>query len=126
MSYRPRKQQGYIALIALLVVAAAGLTIGLSVSLRGIDEVQLSFGTSQAARARSAASACLEEGLERLRRSWADFSTTLSVNGNSCIITVTTTVGSATAVATGTTGIYNHTIQAVVGTDLSVTAWQEE
>lgn len=118
--------QGYVALIALLIVAAAGITIGLAMSLAGIDEIQSSYGASQAVRARSFASACLEDGLERLRRGWASHSGGLSIAGDSCILTTAVSGSSATVTATGTVDIYNHRIQVVVGSDLTVTAWQEE
>ena len=121
-----RQQQGYIALIALLIVAAAGIAIGLSVSLAGLDQIQASYGASQAVRARGLASACLEDGLERLRQDWADYSGGLSIGADSCILTATVSGNSATVTATGTVDIYNHRIQVVVADDLTVTAWLED
>lgn len=123
---RHSQQQGFVALIALLVVAAAGLTIGLTVSLAGIDELQSSYGQSQALKARAVASACVEEGLEQLRRNWANDSRTLSIGPDSCILTTVTSAGSATVAAIGTVGIYQHKIQVTVDSGLEVTAWQEE
>lgn len=126
LNFRRRRQGGYIALVALLVVAAVALTIGIAISLAGIEEIQLSFGKSQAAKAKNLASACLEEGLEHLRKSWADYSTSLSVDGNSCIINIVTSGSSATLTAEGTVDIYTQKVQIQVDNNLEVIAWQEE
>ena len=119
------QQQGYIALIALLIVAAAGITIGLAVSLAGLDQIQASYGASQAVRARGLASACLEDGLLRLRQDWADYNGGLSIGADSCILTATVNGNSATVSATGTVGMYRHRIEVSVSSDLSVSNWQE-
>ena len=119
------QQQGYIALIALLIVAAAGIAIGLSVSLAGLDQIQASYGASQAVRARGLASACLEDGLLRLRQDWADYNGGLSIGADSCILTATVNGNSATVTAIGTVDIYSHQIEVSVGSDLSVSRWQE-
>ena len=89
LSLGPR---GYIALISLLIIAAAGLTIALSVSLTGLGTVQLSLADVQASRAKSLANSCLEDGLERLRLSWNDYSGSLSICGQSFIINFTCSI----------------------------------
>ncbi|OGY47111.1 MAG: hypothetical protein A3J62_02210 [Candidatus Buchananbacteria bacterium RIFCSPHIGHO2_02_FULL_38_8] len=116
---------GYIALVALLIVAAAGLTIGIAVSLRGIEEIQTSFGDSQSAKAKSIANVCIEDGLERLRNNWADYSSSLSVGENSCIISIVTNGNSATLNATGTVDIYSQKIKVEANNNFDVTLWQE-
>jgi hypothetical protein len=121
-----KNQQGYIALLSLLIVVAAGLTIGLTLSLAGIDEMQVSASRSEAARASTIAQACIEEGLERLRESFSNFSTTLSLNGDSCILSVTVSGPSATVAATGTVDTYIQKITMTVDTSLEVTSWIEE
>src|SRR3989344_6534488 len=117
--------RGYIALISLLIIGAAGLTIALSASLTGLGTVQLSLADVQASRARSLANSCLEDGLERLRLSWNDYSGSLSIGGESCIINVTTGSGSATLVATGTVSRYTQKIQISVDSKLAVINWQD-
>ena len=119
-------QQGYIALIALLIVAAVGLTIGIAVSLRGIEEVQLSFSSEQAIKSSSLANTCLEDGLERLRNNWANYSGTLSIDSDSCIISTVVNGSSATITATGTVDIHTQKIQVQVDNNLNVTSWREE
>lgn len=120
------RQSGYIALVALLIIAAAGLVIGVTVSLRGIEEIQLSYGVNRAAEARTAALTCVEDGLQRLQNSFVDYSGSLSINSNSCIIDIVTSGSSATIHATGTADIYYQKIEAVVDTDRTISTWLEE
>lgn len=123
---RQQKQGGYIALIALLIIAAAGLTIGIAVSLSGIEELQSSFGSTQASIAKNLANACIEDGLEKLRNNFVDYSGTLSINLNSCIITIDVSGSNATLTATGFIDTYSQKIQIQVDNNLDVIAWQEE
>lgn len=121
-------QGGYVALMALLIIAATGLTIGLAVSISGIEEVQTSYSVSQAAKSRSLASACIEDGLERLRNDFINYSGSLSIGDNSCIIEIVVTGNQAIINATGTVEIYNQKIQAAVNevnNSLEVISWVE-
>jgi len=119
-------QDGYIALVALLVVVAAGLTVGIAVSLSGIGEIQISHSDSQAARAKSLANACLEEGLEKLRNDWVNYSGSLSIDGNSCIINTVVNGGTATLIAESDVEINTQKIEIQVDNNLNVITWQEE
>ncbi len=119
-------QGGYIALIALLIVVAAGLTIGIAVSLQGIEEIQVSFASIQAASAKSLANSCIEEGLEHLRNNWVNYSGSLSIGGDSCIINTVINGSNATLTANGTVDIYNQKIQIQVDNNLNIISWQEE
>lgn len=121
-----KNQQGYIALIALLIVVAAGLTISLAVSIRGIEEIMISFDTSEAAKAKSLANACIEDGLEQLRNSWSGYSKMLLINDNSCIINTVIDGNNATVAATGTVDIYTQKIKVQVDNNLDVITWQED
>ena len=121
-----KTQQGYIALIALLIIAAAGLTIGITVSLVGLDEVQIGYASTQAAKAKSVTNACIEDGLGRLRNNWANYSGTLSIDSNYCIIKTVVNGSLATVTATGTVDIYNQKIQIQVDNNLDVINWQED
>lgn len=119
------KQQGFVALIALLIVATVGLTVGIALSLRGIEEVQLSYGIGKSAVARQAAMACAEEGLERLRQTWSSVTLSLQGDENSCILQVEVIGGTATVSATGEASGYQHQITVMVDTDRAVQFWQE-
>lgn len=102
------------------------MTIGLAVSLAGIDEIQVSYGKSQAALAKSLANTCLEEGLGRLHKDWADYSAVLPINGNSCIINAGVSGGLASLEATGIAGANYQKIQVQADNNLEIIAWQEE
>ena len=119
-------QGGYIALMALLVIVAAGLTIGIAVSLGGIEEIQLSFIGGRAAAAEILANGCIEEGLERLRHNWANYSGSLSAAGNFCIINTIVSGNNATLTAIGTVDIYSQKIEVQVDNSLEVVSWREE
>lgn len=119
-------QSGYIALVALLVIVSAGLTIGIAVSLSGITEIQVSFGSSQAAKARSLANSCVEEGLERLRTSGSPYTGALSIDTNSCIIKTVINGSNFILYATGTVDIYNQKVEVAVDSNLEVVYWQEK
>ncbi|MDX9892844.1 MAG: hypothetical protein RB292_00330 [Patescibacteria group bacterium] len=125
MNCQKPKSNGYIALVALLIVAAVGLSIGLAVSLGGIDEIQVSYGTSQAVKAKAMANACIEEGLGRLRNNWANYSGSLSIADNSCIIMVMVDGNMALLTATGTVDIYVQKLQVEVDDSLNIIDWQE-
>ena len=126
MNNKFKNQKGYIALISLLVVVAAALTIGIAVSIGAIEEIQVSFGGSRAATAKVLANTCIEDGLERLRNNWANYSGSLSINEDSCIINTAINGSSAILTATGTVDIYKQKIEVQVDNNLDITTWQEE
>lgn len=121
-----KKQQGYISLVALLVIVTAGLTIGITVNLAGLQELQTSLDFSQSRRAQSLAQACVEEGLGRLDSDFSSFSTSLSFGDNSCIIEAVVSGSTAILHATGTVDIYSQKIQVDVDDTLAVSSWQED
>ncbi len=120
-----KSQKGYVALVALLIVAAAALTIGIAVSLRGIEEIQISYSASQAAKAKSLANTCLEEGLERLRNNWASYSGSWPIEESACIIDIVINGSNATLTAVGTVDVYTQKIQIGADNNLNIISWQE-
>ncbi len=119
-----KEQKGFIALVSLLIVATAALTIGIAVSLRGIEEIQMSFDSSQAAKARNLAEACIEEGLEKLRSNWANYSTSLSIGVNSCIINIEADANSAILQSTGVVSGYEQKVRVKVNNNFYVVYWK--
>lgn len=126
MNHQHKQPAGFIALVALLVLAAAGLAIGISISLVGLNELQASLADSQAVEAKALAQTCVEDGLERLRANFTPYSGSLSVGSGSCIIEIVVTGSAAVIHATGTVDVYNQKITVDVDTNLLVTNWQEE
>ena len=117
---------GYIALIALLLVTTAALTIGLAVSLRGLNELQAGLAVSEAAVARSTVNACIEDGLERLRTSWINYTGTLSTGNDSCTIMVTILGNSATVNSLSTSNGYTQSSTVQVSNQLEIVNWSDE
>lgn len=117
---------GYIALVALLIVATAGLTIGLAASLRGIDTLQGSLTISRAAVARAVANTCVEEGLEHLRTIWTNSNAQLSFDDGSCTMIVSINGSQATVLGIGTVDIFTQIIRVQVASTLEVISWEED
>jgi hypothetical protein len=85
----PRKnQQGYIALIAVLIITAATLAISLSMNVISIGETQTGLIRQQSAQSFSLADACLQEALVRLKRDASFTDGGLKVNEGLCTITI--------------------------------------
>ena len=61
-----KSQQGYIALISILIVGALVLAIGVGVSLRSIDETEMSLNEELSNRALALVNACAEYALFQL------------------------------------------------------------
>ncbi len=120
-----KSRSGYIALIALMVIATAGLTAALQVSMSGIEEVKTSFMRTQVATARTAATACAEEGLERLRQSFTNYATTLSVNNTSCILTIGVSGTTATLLVTATSDRVTQSLHIEVDDQRNIITWEE-
>lgn len=121
---------GFITLVSVLVVSAAGLAIALSLLLLGLGSSRTSFSLKQSAQARGLANSCAEETLRKIKNSLLFFGTaTLTLPSGSCIYTVTNTGGQARTInATSTVG----TIIRHVGISVSqitpfiiVSSWQE-
>lgn len=126
MNFLKKNNQGFVALVSLLMVAALGLTIAIAVSLSGLDELLVSLGNNRALEAHGLAQTCAEEGLEKLRNDFVSYSTSLSIDGNSCIISAVVSGNSALLHATGTVDVYSQKIEVSVDSDLNVTNWQED
>lgn len=123
---KQKKQSGFIAMVSLLIITTAGLTIALSIGIAAIEELQVSLHISESAKARALANTCIEEGLERLRNDFSNYSATLSIGGDSCIINAVVSGSNATVTATGTKDVYTQKIEIQVDNTLEVTSWQEE
>lgn len=81
-------QSGYIALVAVIILASLGLAVAVTVSLNGINELGLSWQNYQVERAFTLADSCAEEALLRLSRETSDYLGThiLNFEADSCTI----------------------------------------
>lgn len=123
-------QQGYIALIAVLIVGAASLAIGIVLLTTGTDSQKSVLVTQQSTQARNLAAACAEEALQQMYDD-TNFtgSDNLTFGTSSCTYTVTNTGGANRRIdATATVGTIVRKVQvyATIGaSSISITSWQE-
>lgn len=125
------KQRGYVALLSVLILGAASTAIAVTLLITGIDSQRGALVTMRSAQARSLATACAEEALQRI---WDDSAytsggTNLSLGQGSCSYTVTNTGGNArTITASGTVDSVVRKLEVYVTIEtlsISVTSWQE-
>jgi len=127
---RTSAQQGYIALLAVLIVGAAALATALALLTTGTNSQRSTLAEQQSAQARSIARTCAEEGLQQLHDNTAYTGTnSLSVGQGNCNYTVANTGGSNRSVfSTATVSGTSRKIQvyATIGSSsISITSWQE-
>jgi hypothetical protein len=124
-----KNQNGYVALIAVLVIGAASLAIALTLLVSGTDSQREILITQQSAQARNLAKGCVDEALQQIRDNTAFTGTgSLTLGQGSCTYTVTNTGGSnRTISSSGTVQNSIRKIQAsvTIGTSISITSWQE-
>lgn len=127
---RQKNEHGYVALIAVLVIGAASLAIGLTLLTTGTDSQRAALITQQSAQARSLADACAEEALQQIYTE-ASFTGTasLSQGQGSCTYTITNTGGANRVI--DTSGSVKSVVRKVkvyvtiTSSSISITSWQE-
>lgn len=98
MPYRITNQEGYIALIALIIISAVTLAIALSMNSLSITETDTGLLRQQSSQAEQAAYSCLQEAYLRLMSDGLYVGgTALTVSPGSCMIVSVTTPISAPA-----------------------------
>lgn len=124
------RSNGYIALITVLVVGAAGLAIALTILMSGVGASESGLVTQQATQARALSNACAEEGLAVWRSNPAYTGTTnMSLGAGTCSYTVTRTANNTlTLDATGTVNdiVRKSKVYVTIGaSSISITSWQD-
>jgi len=131
MRYVSQKcERGYVALLAVLIIGATSLAIGLTLLTTGMDSQRAALVTQQSAQARNLAGACAEEALQQIYTT-ASFTGTngLSQGYGSCSYTVTNAGGDNRVVdASGSVSGVVRKIKVYVtitSASISITSWQE-
>jgi hypothetical protein len=124
------KQEGYIALISVMIIGAASLAIATALLITGVDAQQENLARQQMIQARQAASGCAEEALQQIRDNTAfTGSNSLTLGSATCSYTVTNTGASTrTVIASSTIGSVVRKVQAYVTinvSSLSISAWTD-
>jgi len=127
---RLANQDGYVALITVLVVSAAAVAISLALLIIGTDSQRSIQSEQQSVQARAAANMCAEEALQQLHDNIAFSGTnTVTLGVGTCTYTVTVQTGTTRSISTtGTVGSVVRKIQtyATIGSSsISITSWQE-
>jgi hypothetical protein len=130
MLSRTEQPHGYIALMAVLIVGAASLAIGLALLTMGADSQRSTLVLQQSAQARSLATACAEEALQEIHDDTAFTGTgNLNLGEGTCSYTVTNTGGSNRTITTsGVVGSVTRKLEiyATIGvSSISIISWQE-
>jgi hypothetical protein len=121
---------GYIALMAILIVGAVALSVGLALLTTGTDSQRSALVSQRSTQARSLANACAEEALQQIY-ALASFTGTnnLTLGQGSCTYTVTNTGGNNRLIDTvGTVDDVVRKVKVYVtitSSSLSITSWQE-
>ncbi|MBN1779253.1 MAG: hypothetical protein JW816_03475 [Candidatus Buchananbacteria bacterium] len=123
---KKEKNRGFIALVALLIVASVALTFGITANMSGFNELKNALASGQVVGARALARSCVEDGLESLRNNFVAKNESLSNQAGSCILNVVVNGNNAILSAIGTVDIYNQKIEVTVDNNLNVISWQED
>lgn len=84
-------QDGYIALIAVLIIVVATLAIGLSLNSLSIGETQSGLLAQQSIQSQSIADSCMNEAYQKLKFDGTYTGGSLNIGQGSCTITVVPT-----------------------------------
>lgn len=127
---RPLSSQGYIALIAVLIIGAAGLATSVALLTAGTDSQRAALTAQQSVQARQLAHGCAEEALQQLQSNTSFTGTNaLTLGQGTCSYTVTNTGTSTRTIdASGTVGgvVRKVKVYATIGvSSISITSWQE-
>lgn len=122
-----KNRPGAVILVLLLIVAAVGLMISLSLGLGAISENQMSLYSSVSGRIFYNMDGCGEEALIRLNRDNAYTGETITLNNTSCTIVVTGSGSTRTINVTATQTDYTRKLQinVTLSPTFAVTQWEE-
>lgn len=119
--------KGYVAITSVLVVSVLIITIGISVSLLSISDIQTALAERKKEEALNYTESCIEEALLRLNET-NDVPSSLTIPGGTCVIGPTPLSGDTWhIIVQGTKDSYTKKIQvdAHRGSTVDVTMWEE-
>lgn len=128
--FRAARQQGYIALMSVLLISAIGVGIMISVVASGINASKTDFSLQQGGAARSIASSCIEEALQKiLETATTSSNSSLAIGSGTCQYLISSTGGqNITIFATGTLSTVVSKIKVVIATTtpaITLSSWEE-
>jgi hypothetical protein len=129
--YKTHKiHEGYIALLSVIVLGVVGASIMLSVVLSGIGALKTDLALQQGSQARTVASSCGEEALQKILETGTTTSSgNLAIASGTCLYTITSQSGSNITInATGLVGTITSKVKIVIATtspSIVLSSWQE-
>lgn len=121
-------QKGYIALIAVLIILAVTLAIGLTLNILSIGETQTGLLRQQSAASFTLADGCVQEAYTRIKRDNNYTGGNLNITDGSCTITVTSQGPRRTITVESDINNIKRRIESevrIVGNNIQVDYWQE-
>lgn len=121
------QKNGYITILIVLVISAAAIVIGTTVSLLAIGQMQSGYAVTQGESALAITEGCMEDALLNVKDNPAYAGGTITRPEGTCTITVTKAGNVWTLTATTTTGSYRRTVKVVATRSWRtvVNSWQE-
>ena len=125
----PHNRSGAMLLITVMIMGAVALLIGMSLALRGIGEMEMSFGSSQALKTQALADGCMEEVLLRL---WGDSTYRggeVHMADGQCDVTVVSEAEHMRISVEASIGKWQRSLSALVGTEdiaMQILEWRQE
>lgn len=125
-----KNNPGFVTLIAVLVVAAIGMTVALSLILLGSGASRTSFSMEQSYQAKALADACAESALQQIRTySYYSGTSNATLGKGSCDYTVTNDGGNnRTITASGMVSNVTRRVKIIVNKIdplINTSFWQE-
>ena len=121
---KAQTKNGFITLLATLIVGAIGLSVAISLLMLGLGSSRNSLLILQSGQARMMANACTEQALENIVLSPSYSGTgALTIDGNSCTFAVTNSGATFSIDAVGEVGRLTKRVS--VTKDSNGINWQE-
>lgn len=124
-----QNENGYIALVTVLILSGVALAIAATVSLLGIGVTQSALSGSKGENALQLAEGCAEDALLKSQQSSSYNGGNITRPEGTCVITIQKSGTNWTIDSTTTQTDYNRTVELqftrTTGSPISVTSWQE-
>lgn len=120
-------QQGYIAIVSVLIISVVVLAIALTVSLLSIGEGQASFALFKGEDTLTFVEGCAEDALLKARNSNTYTGGTITRPEGTCSISVSKSGNNWTVDATTTDTKYKRSVEVKItrSTSLQILSWKE-
>lgn len=122
-----QQQQGYIAVITVLIISVVVLSIATTVSLLAIGEGQSGLSLFKGEDTLTFVEGCMDDALLKARNNNTYTSGSITRPEGTCTVTVSKVGTTWTVTATTTNTQYARTVQAVItrGSSMAITSWKE-